>query len=236
MNPGNGSRSWYHQNNRAKHLGPWFISITGSTLIPAQPIMAGKRVHNMITNKSGTNHLFFAYGSNMNPGQISSRCYKPEVFAVARLPDHKLSFFGDSRRWDGGEATAVRQPGEDLWGVIYTLSFSDTERLDSWQEVRLDGTGAYFLFPTAVVDKDGNNHSVLLYKRFYSDPPRSPSEEYLDTIISGAISRGLPAGYIEKLKGIETTRARFPVPRIFDHELSATFGTSSCDCGSLKNG
>ncbi len=189
----------------------------------------------MTRARSGTHHLFFAYGSNMNPGQIASRCHKPEVFTVARLPGHALSFFGYSRRWDGGEATVVRRPGEDAWGVVYNLSFSDTERLDSWQEVRLDGTGAYFLFPTEVVDEGGTTHPVLLYKRFYADPPQSPSEEYLDTIVSGAIARGLPAGYIERLKGIGTKKADFPVPRIFDHELSATFGTNSCDCGALKS-
>lgn len=188
----------------------------------------------MTRTKRGSQHLFFAYGSNMNPAQISSRCYKPEVFTIARLPDHALSFFGYSRRWDGGEATVVVRAGEDVWGVVYTLSFSDTERLDSWQEARLDGTGSYFLFPTEVVDAEGIRHSVLLYKRFYSDPPQKPSREYLDTIIAGAEARGLPAAYLEKLKAIETIPATFPVPRIFDHELSATFGTASCDCGALK--
>ncbi|MFA7059900.1 MAG: gamma-glutamylcyclotransferase family protein [Pedobacter sp.] len=184
---------------------------------------------------NGTHHLYFAYGSNMNQGQISSRCYKPEVIAIARLSNHGISFFGYSKRWDGGEATLVSKPGEDLWGVVYKLSFFDSERLDSWQDVRLDGTGSYFLFPTKVVDKDGNNYPVLLYKKFFSDEPRFPSTEYLDTIVSGAESRGIPAGYIERLKGIETKPASFPVPRIFEYERSYTVaGQSSCNCTALE--
>ncbi|MDD2335565.1 MAG: gamma-glutamylcyclotransferase [Geobacteraceae bacterium] len=183
---------------------------------------------------NGTHHLYFAYGSNMNQGQITSRCFKPEVFAIARLSDHALSFSGYSKRWDGGEATLNSQPGEDLWGVVYKLSFMDSERLDSWQDVRLDGTGSYFLFPTEVIDKDRNTYPVLLYKKFYSDEPRPPSKEYLDTILSGATSHGIPAGYIDTLKRFETKQARFPVPRIFEHERSSTMaGHSSCDCGTV---
>lgn len=196
--------------------------------------MAGKEDKNMNDIHHGTHHLYFAYGSNMNHDQITSRCYKPEVVAIARLSDHVISFFGYSKRWDGGEATLISKPGEDLWGVVYKLSFFDSERLDSWQDVRLDGTGSYFLFPTEVVDKDGNNYPVLLYKKFFSGEPLFPSTEYLDTIVSGALSRGIPAGYIERLKGIETKPASFPVPRIFEYERSATFGNNSCDCGSQK--
>jgi len=182
----------------------------------------------------GTNHLFFAYGSNMNPGQISSRCYKPEACAIARLFGHSLSFYGWSKRWDGGEATVTPKTGEEVWGVVYKLTLSDSERLDSWQDVRLDGTGAYFLYPTEVVDAEGNEYSVLLYKRFLSWEPCSPSEEYMDAVISGALFHGLPSDYVEALKGIKTVKASFPAPRIFEHERSATFGSNACDCGGLK--
>lgn len=182
----------------------------------------------------GSNQLFFAYGSNMNPGQISCRCFKPEACAVACLADHKLSFFGSSRRWDGGEATVTPKAGEDVWGVVYKLTLTDSERLDSWQDVRLDGTGAYFHYPTVVLDADGIEYQVLIYKRFLSGEPSSPSEEFMATVISGAVAHGLPAAYLEKLKAVTTVKATFPVPRIFDHEQSATFGTNSCDCGGTR--
>jgi hypothetical protein len=183
---------------------------------------------------TGTNHLFFAYGSNMNPGQISSRCFKPEACAVARLPGHELSFYGASRRWDGGEATITPKAEEDVWGVVYKLTLTDSERLDSWQDVRLDGTGAYFHYPTVVTDAEGNEYPVLLYKRFLSGETSSPSEEYMETVIAGALFHGLPSVYVESLKSIATRKASFPVPVIFEHERSVTFGSNSCDCGSLK--
>lgn len=178
----------------------------------------------------GTNHLFFAYGSNMNPEQILSRCFKPEACAVARLADYGLSFYGASRRWDGGEATVTPQPGEEVWGVVYKLTHPDSERLDSWQDVRLDGTGAYFHYPTEVVDAEGNSYPVLIYKRFLSGESNPPSEEFMATVIAGAVHHGLPTAYVEKLKGINCVTASFPAPRIFEHEQSTTFGAISCNC------
>jgi gamma-glutamylcyclotransferase len=189
----------------------------------------------MSNSNKKTDHLIFFYGSNMNPGLIATRCSKPKPLTVAHLADHSLAFFGYSKRWDGGAATLISSPGEDLWGVVYKLSFWDTERLDSWQDVRLDGTGDYFLLPTEVVGVDGKIYPVLLYRKYYhGGPQQMPSEEYLETILSGAGSHGLPLAYIEKLREIKTKKAAFPVPRIFDHECTSSFGANSCDCGGLK--
>jgi len=176
-----------------------------------------------------SNHLFFVYGSNMNPGQIASRCFKPEVLAVARLEDYALSFHGESRRWDGGESTVINKPGEYVWGVVYKLTLSDSERLDSWQDVRLDGTGTYFHYPTQVSDAEGNRYPVLVYKRFQAGEPSSPSQELMATIIAGASARELPAAYLEKLRSIATVKASFAVPRIFEHEREISFGVP-CEC------
>lgn len=182
-----------------------------------------------------TDHLIFSYAANLNHGLIASRCSKPEPLAVARLADHSLAFFGYSKRWDGGAATLISSPGEELWGMVYQLSFWDTERLDSWLDVRLDGTGDYFLLPSEVVGVDGTTYPVLLYRKYYhGGPQQQPSTEYLDTIVSGAVARGLPSAYIEKLRQMKTKAATFPVPRIFDHECTSSFGTYSCDCGGVK--
>ncbi len=185
----------------------------------------------MTRKNRATDHLYFAYGSNMNLEQITSRCFKPEICSIARLADYQLSFFGQSRRWDGGEATVVPKAGSDVWGVVYKLTLSDSERLDSWQDVRLDGTGAYFHYPTVVTDAAGNEYPVLLYKRFLSGEPTAPTGEYMKTVISGAVDHGLPVEYLECLSAIETVRASFPVPVIFEHERSSTFGVKGCDCG-----
>lgn len=180
-------------------------------------------------------HLIFSYAANMHPELIAARCSKPEFAGIARLPDHALGFFDYSKRWDGGAATLISSPGNDLWGVVYRLSFWDSERLDSWLDVHLDGTGDYFLLPTTVIGDDNVSHQVLLYRKFYhGGPQQPPSAEYLATILAGAVARGLPAAYIDTLRQIPAKKASFPVPHLFEHEKSATFGTPTCDCSGLK--
>ena len=176
--------------------------------------------------------LYFVYGSDMYVEQITSRCLNPEFFAVARLSDHRMAFFGHSKIWDGGEECLIRAPGEEAWGVIFKLSFSDADRLDAWQDVRLDGCGAHFLYPDDVVDTHGNSYPVLLMKRNFLGEPAAPTEEYLQHIIAGAAFHALPATYISALKRIKTKKASFPVPKqsTFDRALLANL---SCDCGEV---
>jgi cation transport regulator ChaC len=177
---------------------------------------------------------YFAYGSNMNMKQIQARCTRPELIAVARLAQHRIAFFGHSKVWDGAIETVVPAPDHDVWGVIYALPFSDRDRLDSWQDVRLDGTGAYFHYPARVTDTQGQTHTVLLYKKDQLGKPRKPSREYLECIVQGAVERGLPAEYIEELRQMDAKKAEYPVPRLgkFSRELLA--GTSCSDCGDLR--
>ena len=178
-------------------------------------------------------HLYFIYGSNMNHKQICARCLKPEVLAVARLPDHRMAFHGYTRTWDGAEETVVPCVGKDTWGVIYKLTFSDAEKLDAWQDVRMDGGGRYFHCPVNVFDAIGRCYPALTYKKDVLNGPTMPSAEYLEHIIAGAMFHGLPRGYVEGLKMHEKTLAGYPVPlgSRFDRALLADL---SCDCGTTQ--
>jgi len=177
-----------------------------------------------------THRLYFSYGSNMNPEQMKSRCATNEVIAVARLADHGLGFFGYSGIWDGGQAAVTRSPGEELWGVVYKLPLAGADNLDSWQDVRLDGTGQYFLYPTDVVDTNGLTHQVRMYKKDIHGEPVSPSEGYLNYIVAGASFHHLPASYIEKLKHIPTKKASFPVPKKTGYDPSVfSFSCDMCE-------
>lgn len=162
------------------------------------------------TGKLGT--LYFAYGSNMNPEQLRLRGVRPLNAAIAKLPNHDVAFFGHSRTWDGAMETVVSSPGRDVWGVLYQLTFTGSDVLDGWQDVRLDGTGSYFHCPTEVIDTDEKSHIALLYKKDILGVPLKPSREYLDYIVRGGMQHGLPADYIERLRGIESKPAEFAVP------------------------
>ena len=174
---------------------------------------------------------YFAYGSNMNEEQMRSRGVRPLSVAVAKLPDHRIGFHGYSKTWDGAVETVVPAPGQEVWGVIYKLTFSDADTLDSWQDVHLDGTGAYFLFPAAVIDTEGKAHPVLLYKKDILGAQQKPSREYLDLIVRGALERGLPSSYIEELRRIESRKAEYEVPTPRKSDRALLLRTSCSECG-----
>jgi gamma-glutamylcyclotransferase len=175
--------------------------------------------------------LYFAYGSNMNADQMASRCDNARIAGIARLADHAVSFHGHSERWDGGEETVAAKPGEDVYGVVYDISLSALDRLDSLQGVRLDGTGGYFHSPADVVGSDGAVYPVVMYLRNIRGEIQHPSAQYLAHILAGATARGLPSAYVEKLKSIPSVDARYEVPR---PERGGSFqfasGAGSCAC------
>jgi gamma-glutamylcyclotransferase len=178
-----------------------------------------------------TKRFYFAYGSNMNMEQLRSRGVKPLSVIVAKLPDHRISFHGYSRTWDGAVETVVRDPGREVWGVIYDLTLADGDRLDTWQDVRLDGTGTYFLFPAKVIDTQGETRTVLLYKKDVLRTEEKPSREYLDFIIRGALERGLPSDYIAGLRQTETKEAEYEVPRPERSNRDSVLMSPCSECG-----
>ena len=156
--------------------------------------------------------LYFAYGPDINPKYIRSRCYDPEVVAVARLSGHRLAFFGNSPIWDGAQETVVRDDAEDVWGVVYKMSFYDGYELDSYQDVRLDGAGPYFHYPVRVQGTDGNEYLALIYKKNMLGDEKQPSREFMDVIVKGAEQMGLPDEYVKKLRKYTVKTATYAVP------------------------
>lgn len=155
----------------------------------------------------------FAYGINMNKSIIAERCNDARILAVAKLPGYRLVFSDYSRVWDGGMEGVIREPGHDLWGLIYELNQMDRNRLDIMQDVRMDGTGTYFHYPARIVCEDGLSRIVLFYKKNIQGELACPSTELLNLIIGGAEEHSLPASYIEELKNIPSKKASCEVPR-----------------------
>lgn len=178
---------------------------------------------------------YFAYGSNMNPGQMAERCAAARVLCAACLPGCLLAFYGRNRVWDGGQETVVQAPkqvlgqcfGQAVWGVLYELSFGDAASLDVWSSVRLDGGGAYFHYPVRVLDATGREHTAVLYKKDVLGPPVPPSSQYLAHIVAGAVVNGLPEAYVDCLKNLQSVPARYPVPKR-DTLLRGVLRESTC--------
>jgi hypothetical protein len=189
-------------------------------------------VSELVLQDGASDDLYhFAYGSNLNSVQLQARCADAKLVAVAKLADHQVGFYGYTSEWDGAEETVIETPGKELWGVIYELTPSGKEKLDDWQDALFDGSGAYFHSPAKVADQQGKQYSVLLYKKAKLGDPQKPSEEYLNFIVQGAVERGLPAAYVDQLRGVGTRKAKFAVPRPRKSARQAVPGDECGSCG-----
>ena len=64
---------------------------------------------------------YFAYGSNMNLGQMRFRCPDAEVVGNVRLEDYRLAFRG--RAPGNGVATVLPEKGSCVDGVLWRKPF-----------------------------------------------------------------------------------------------------------------
>ncbi len=203
-----------------------------SSLIAVSSLVANSEVLHPVVSEARMNDLLFAYGSNMNLSQIRTRCSNPLVISAARLADHRLVFCGHSDVWDGGVETVEPMAGEEVWGVLFSLSRLNWDRLDLWQDARMDGGGTYFHFPVSVLDTAGRVHKVRLYKKDIQKANTDPSQEYLEHIVRGATANGLPPEYIEALMSRRAKRASYAVPARGASDLGRFAGVSCSDCAA----
>jgi len=206
--------------------------VSQKSLITASDLIDNSQVPNASVSEARMSDLLFAYGSNMNLNQIRARCSKPFVVSTARLADHRLVFCGHSDVWDGGVETVEPMPGHEVWGVLFSLSKLNWERLDLWQDARMDGGGMYFHFPVSVQDSAGHEHQVRVYKKDIQKEPTNPSREYLEHIVQGAEENGLPHEYIEALRSRDSKPASYSVPARGTSDLGRSAGVSCSDCAA----
>jgi hypothetical protein len=166
----------------------------------------------MQTERKPARFHYFAYGPTMDPRLMAEVCRSAVALGPAMLPGHELGFFGHSDVWDGAEKTLVRRPDCAVWGVVYRIASTDLDRLDLYQGVKLDGSGAYFHFPTEAIGGGGQHYDVVFYKRSMNGAPRLPSTDYVAHIVRGAEAQGVPEDYLARLRRIETRTPAYRVP------------------------
>jgi|SRR5882724_6383617 len=77
--------------------------------------------------------LYFAYGSNLDDGQMRARCASARPVARAVLPNYALAFGGFSHRWGGAVASVLRAQGARVEGLLYELDGVDLRVLDRYE-------------------------------------------------------------------------------------------------------
>ena len=135
------------------------------------------------------NTLYFAYGSNINLGQMEYRCPDASVVGPVVLEGWELLF----RR--GGFATIAPKEGETVQGLLWSITQSCERSLD-----RYEGYPRFYDKKMVTVrDSEGRSLSVMAYimdDRFRE--PMLPTESYYNGILEGYRQNGLPVAALEK--------------------------------------
>lgn len=146
--------------------------------------------------------IYFAYGSNMDAGQMRSRCPRASVIGVGKVSHYGLFFTRWSHSWDSATADILPERNKEVYGVLYDLPQEDLKRMDQFadyprsyirQDVGVDFQGAILPALTYVAMRQG----VFL-----------PSKTYLERMIVGAEGYHLPDHYIAFLRAIQTQDER----------------------------
>ena len=150
--------------------------------------------------------LYFAYGSNLDPEQMTQRCPGHAVVGLAELRDHKLTFPLTSHDWGGGVASVGVAHGGSVWGVVYELSEADVASLDQYEGYKGPGNQHnVYDRETASVQlvraDDGSFPRRLRPAIYLARPanPSAPSRRYLDALLRGARHHRLPDDYVTRL-------------------------------------
>lgn len=157
--------------------------------------------------------LYFAFGSNLLRERLQLKNPSAVFLCTGRLKDYRLNFGLWEEQvdtaWHGGVATIESYPGEEVWGVVWTLSKENLSTLDEQEGV---SEGEYTPLEVSVETDQG----VILCRtyqmnNFHACPP---SPQYKQVVCLGAEQNRLPKEYLKRLEAIETNS--YDGPSILD--------------------
>ena len=152
--------------------------------------------------------IYFAYGSNMNPGQMAERCPQARTIGVARLVDYCLCFPRMSRARNCASAGIEPRPGNAVWGVLYDVPEADVPVLNYHEGYEPNGPvelNRHILREVTVLRMGGSERvKAMTYFAVPDGTMTPPSAAYMAAIIDGALYHGLPKAYIAALELVRT--------------------------------
>ena len=124
--------------------------------------------------------LYFAYGSNLNLGQMAVRCPQAGVVGKAVLEGYELAF----RR---GVLTILPKEGGRVNGLLW--------RINAWDELTLDRYEGYphlYTKELLPVQTDSGSQTVVAYVMTapYCERTQPPVATYLQTVLDGCRMAG----------------------------------------------
>ncbi|HVA61263.1 MAG TPA: gamma-glutamylcyclotransferase [Mycobacteriales bacterium] len=139
--------------------------------------------------------LYAAYGTNLDPDQMSERCPHSPSRGTGWLDGWRLTFGAEELGWEGALATVVEDPGSRVFVMLYDVNERDQSGLDG-----LEGgdTGLYRRIRVRVATLDGEILAWLYALDGYEGGV--PSARYLGLMADAAEKAGAPDDYVADLR------------------------------------
>lgn len=139
---------------------------------------------------------YFAYGSNMWPPQLCSRCGSAR--SVGRVTARGWRVLYDKPGADGTAKANLREaPGEEVEGVLYEIDDSDRPELDGAEP-------GYTPFEIDVSLDSGELVGALTYRWRPGGTDALPLDWYVGLVTAGAELHGLSESHVATLSGAES--------------------------------
>src|SRR5579875_766410 len=139
--------------------------------------------------------LYAAYGSNLDPDQMTQRCPHSPMRGPGWLEGWRLTFGGEDLGWEGALATVVESTGDRVFVMLYDVFDSDEATLD---EIEFAATGLYEKIRVRVQTMDGEQLTWLYVLAGYEGG--LPSARYLGVMADAAERAGAPDDYVAALR------------------------------------
>lgn len=126
--------------------------------------------------------IYFAYGSNLNHGQMAYRCPDAEFVGTGIIKNYSLTFKGDNH----GVADIFPCAGGRVPVGVWRISPSDERRLDVYE-----GYPSLYGKRTVRALCGGKYIEGTVYVMVAQKPVKLPSEAYFNTILEGYSDCGI---------------------------------------------
>lgn len=145
---------------------------------------------------------YFAYGSNMETATLRGRRGVEVRQAVpARVSGWRIVFDKPGIVSVGhGFGNIVEDPAAAVLGVAYELPEAEMEHLDLTEGVLIGNYRRVEV--SAELLGDGRRVGAWTFASEKRDPALEPSTRYMACVVAGALEHGLPAEYVEWLRGV----------------------------------
>ena len=139
--------------------------------------------------------LYAAYGPNMDPRLMSTRCPHSPLQGTGWLLGWRLTFGGEEFGWDGALATIVEDPLEQVFVALYDITEEDRVALDELESV---STGLFLKTKVRISSLVGEQLAYAYVLAAYEGG--LPSASYLGVLADAAEAAGAPDDYVAALR------------------------------------